>query len=185
MSSKLFLIRGARIENQINLIMESSTYRTLRQNLRFLTTKKRQLATDPVIIKQSEITPAAESKIITINTIAASGGKSYNTSVQFDGIGFEDADTPNNITFVGSDGEDYYMKSIELKRKNVKVSCNCLDFYHRFAAHNDRDNSLHGNPPPPYTPTSDRKSDNPKKVPGVCKHIIKTIDSLKKSGMVR
>ena len=183
-SLKMFLIRGSRILDQMNSLTEASTYRTLRDNLKFLTTKKRQLATDPVMIQSSTTVPLVSAKMLEIKSIAISNGERYNVTIQFEGVQYEEVDTQQNVTFTGPDNEDYHIKHIELKRKNVKVRCDCLDFYHRFAAHNTRDKSLYGTPPPPYTPKTDRPSDNPRQVPGVCKHIIKTVESLKQSGLV-
>ena len=180
----MFLIRGSRIIDQISQLNEASTYRTLRDNLKHLQTKKRQLATAPVTIQSSQMVPSTPSNVLEIKSIAVSNGDRYNVTVQFEGVTFEDEDTQQNVTFTGADGEEYHIKYIELKRKNVKVRCDCLDFYHRFAAHNTRDKSLYGTPPPPYTPKTDRASDNPRQVPGVCKHIIKTVESLKQSGLV-
>ena len=162
----------------------STKYPMLRQNIEQLNTKKRQYATDTVKVTKHEMIVSKPSGVLEIKAVIANNGKNYDTIIQFSGVKYEDEDTPKNITFTASDNQEYNVPSLQLKEKNVKVRCNCLDFYHRFAQHNASDGSLQGKTPVPYQPTTDRGSDNPKKLPGVCKHLIKTIDSLKQSGLV-
>lgn len=64
----------------------------------------------------------------------------------------------------------------DLEATDVKVVCNCLDFYWRFAMWNFNDGSLLGPKPKPYVKKTNRAPNNPSKTPGICKHIISTID---------
>ena len=162
----------------------STKYPTLRTNIEQIATKKRQHVTGPVQIKKSVLVASEPSGVLEVKSTVHSGEKAYATVIQFSGVKYQGEDNPNNSTFTGSDGSEHHMVPLVLKEKNVKVTCNCLDFYHRFAPHNNKDGSLHGNYVP-YVPTSDRASDNPNGRPGVCKHIIKTVESLKLSGIVK
>ena len=97
---------------------------------------------------------------------------------------FEPEDAASNTTFRGADNNEYHIQPIPLNGSNVRVRCNCLDFYYRFAAWNAGDNSLQGRPAPPYNPKGERPPVNPTRVPGVCKHVIKVVDRLKQGRIV-
>ena len=104
----------------------------------------------------------------------------------FDGVIYDDADQADNTSFTGSDGEEHHIEPINLSRNNVKVACNCLDFYWRFSTWNHGANSLNGNPPPPYQKKNpNRPPVNPQRRPGVCKHILKMAIALKNANIVR
>ena len=161
----------------------NTKYPTLRSNIDQMNTKKRQRATAPVQIQNYSIVPSVPSKMIEFKISVKSADTQYETVVQFSGINYSDGQSGDTKSFVGADGEEYNIKPIVLKDKNVKVKCNCLDFYHRFAPYNNKDGSLKGDYVP-YVPTTDRPSDNPKKLPGVCKHLIKSIESIKRAGLI-
>ena len=76
------------------------------------------------------------------------------------------------------------MQAIILAKNTLRCHCNCLDFYWRFASFNAKDKSLIGKAPKPYKPVSNRGPVNPKKVPGVCKHLLATFKAMKHSGTV-
>jgi len=189
MDEKLQIIRGKRIQDQLDkeVLEERSTYNDLEKNvLNFEPmTTKRQHATQPIRITQIFYLPFIGTKNLSVESVAASDGTNYNPKIIFNQIEFEDEDTQNNITFKGKDGNEYHMQPINLAEKTVRVRCNCLDFYWRFAAFNAKDQSLIGTAPKPYQRVSNRGPVNPKQTPGVCKHIIQTMKALKDAGMVR
>ena len=201
MELKLQIIRGKRINDQLEeLVMERSDVQDLTQNTNnFLpVSRKRQNATDPIQITQMEILPYVGTKTLNIDALAKSpntkpaeqrqpGEKAftdYNTKVIFNQVVFEPESTDENVSFVAKDGNEYHMQPIELNSNTVRVNCNCLDFYWRFKSYNAKDQSLAGRAPPPYKPVSNRGPSNIKRVPGLCKHLLKTIEALKQSGMV-
>jgi len=179
---KFKTIRGARVLQQI----DETSIEDLRQNIEqgFPKTTKRQYATDPVHIVSMKMQPFTQTGDLKIDASAKSGEKVYNPEIIFNNVEFSKEDTDSNITFVGSDNEEYNITPINLANKNVKVKCNCMDFRWRFAVWNSNDDSLIGNPPPPYRKKTDRAPANPQRVPGVCKHLIKTISALRDAGMV-
>lgn len=180
------LVRGARILQAINYI-EEMTLVDLEKSIvtGFPATTKRQHATDPVQIVQLKLNPYTHTTDLLAEAVANSGGRKYDTKVLFLDVTYEDEDTNNNITFVATDGDNYHIVPISLSTCNVKVRCNCLDFYYRFANWNGRDEALYGNPPPPYRrKTQNRPPVNPDQVPGLCKHVIKTVQSLREAGLV-
>lgn len=92
----------------------------------------------------------------------------------------------NEVDFVHR-GKTYKIDPVSPDSSDVRVSCNCLDFRFRFAYYNKNDGSLYGNPPPPYVkaPGSNRGPANPRRTPGVCKHLLSLFQHLQHMGVVR
>ncbi len=189
MEDKYHIIRGKRIGDQLGdlELYEQSTYVGLERNvLNFIpVTKKRQHAVDPIRIISLETLPFIGTKNLNVSAGAASDGTNYNPVIIFNAVDFDDEDQQDNVTFKAKDGNDYHIKPLDLNQHTVRVRCDCLDFYWRFAAFNAKDKSLIGTAPKPYQRISNRLPANPQQVPGVCKHIIATVKALKHSGMVR
>lgn len=178
------LIRG---ENFSNFLLERSTHDQLYANIEraFPDTKKRQHATNEVRIQNLTMLPYVGMKMIHVFADVTSNSDSkYKVGIQFLGVEFSEVANSSVTTFVGRDGEEYHVKPIELSASNVKVKCECLDFYWRFAAYNAPDKSLIGKAPPPYTKKTNRPPANPSRTPGVCKHIIKVVERLKTLNIV-
>ena len=152
-------------------------------------TKKRQFSTQPLTGTEIKITPYKGTKSLLMRTIINSdSGKQYQTSIMFTRVKYvddiEDVDDPNSIVeFMASDGEEYAIERIDLKKNDVKVRCECLDFRWRFADYNASKKALYGRKPPPYVPKGNRPPVNPNHVPGVCKHLIKSFEIMMESGL--
>lgn len=184
--STLKLIRGARIEQQLEQLDEATYAELERNTMNFVpASKKRQWVVNPIQVTKMEISPARESQTIIIQAEVNSNGNLYAPKMTFDGVIYEDGDQDNNVSFTGSDGEEYHIMPIELNKANCKLACNCLDFYWRFANQNHSAGSLDGNPPGAYQKKTDRAPVNPQNVPGVCKHLLKLAIELKDNGIVR
>ncbi len=180
MCKKLQLIRGQRILNQLN----ETSVNALRQNAKQIPAGDREAAAGPIQVQKLELTPSQPSGTLQIDAETHHEGNTYTTTILFEDVIFEDSDQGDNITFKGSDGEMYNIMPIKLSQNNAKVRCECLDFYWRFAPFNAQDGSLLGQSPGPYQKKSQRKPVNPNRVPGVCKHLIKTIETLQQSKVV-
>lgn len=183
---KLHVIRGQRIIDQLKML-EEATYAELERNTlnSMPPTERRQWVTAPVQIKKLEFIPAQESQNLLVKATVINDGTKYTSTALFDKVIYDEADQANNITFTGTAGEEYHVEPIDLAHHNIKVNCDCLDFYWRFATWNHQKNSLNGHPPPPYQRKTNRPPVNPRQVPGVCKHLLKTISALKETGIVR
>ena len=183
METNLKLVRGARV---IQVLDEDSTYPDLYTNIQrgFPNTTKRQHATGPVVVQNTQYTPYAANGGLQINSEVRSGGNLYTPVIQLLNVDFQQNDEPTNVTFKATNDQDYHVVPVRLTDHNVKVRCNCLDFYHRFAVWNHADNSLFGPKPPPYQrKTTDRPEVNPQRVPGFCKHLIKLFQELEHEGL--
>lgn len=185
METNLKTVRGVRVVQALN---EDSTYPGLYTNIQraFPHTQKRQHATGPIAITRMEYLPYAQNGVLQVNAEVRSDGTAYTPVVQFTQVQFEPNDTPENVTFKGADDNDYHIQPVQLPTTNVKVRCNCLDFYYRFAAWNATDKSLYGPAFPPYQrKTTTRPEVNPDHVPGLCKHLIKVFQQTEQEGLTR
>lgn len=190
--NQLKLIRGARIVKQIREefphFLDETTYAELeRDTLRFIPpSERRQFATDPIIVNRMEFDPFVNSNDLKVEATVHSNasGKNYDVVILFMNVTFEDSDQHDNISFRGGDKQEYHVIPININQSNVKVRCECLDFYWRFARYNFADGSLYGPKPPPYQKKTDRPPANMNQTPGVCKHIMKTVMALNDTGII-
>jgi hypothetical protein len=194
MDEKHMVLRGARVLQQLadqeqkkSQIDEVSTVPDLDQNIRtaFPHTKKRQHVVHEVTIANVEYIPYIGMKMLHVRSTSMSNSHAYSQSMQFLRVEFENAESDTAATFQASDGSDYHIVPVDLTNHNVKVRCNCLDFHFRFANYNSSDKSLVGRPPPPYQrKTQNRPSVNPDQVPGMCKHLLKLVETLQANGVI-
>jgi hypothetical protein len=178
------LLRGQRILNQLN---EESSFNGLYREIErgFPDTRARQHATGEVAVANIKYVPAQGK--LQVDATTRSNMHEYKSSIMFLTVQYEPQGGENITTFVGPGNAEYHIQPIDLSMSSVKVRCNCLDFFYRFATWNANDSSLLGSKPPLYqrVPGSTRPPVNPARVPGVCKHVIKTVDMLRRSGIVR
>lgn len=192
MEIKLEVIRGKRINDQLEanalkLIAERSTVDQLKTKTdAFLPmTVKRGKAMHDLAIPGTPIYRAAiGTKVLTITTdvVSQSGEqKVYKTTIIVNRVEFEDENTNDNITVTGADKQEYNFKPIPLGQNTVRVHCPCLDFHYRFRSYNARDKSSAFGAPKPYkkVPGSTRGPSNINRTPGLCKHLLATIEGLK------
>ncbi len=168
--------------------MQESSLQSLETNIKrgFPNTKKRQYATGTVQIPNMKMTPYVPSQALLVDAQATNEGRRNNPQIFFRGIVFEPEETQTNVTFTGSDNQEYnIVQAVPINIENVQVRCTCLDFHYRFAQQNARDGSLYGPAPPKYKrKTETRPPANPMKVPGMCKHLLKLEEELQKTGIV-
>jgi len=178
-----YFIRGKRVADALE---EDATMPQLHQNIvkGFPNTKKRQHVTNEVNIRNVEFIPFDTSGVLRVSAEAISNGTKYVPTIQFRDVQYMQGDTITNVTFTGVDGKDYSVEKITLPDHTIKVNCNCMDFYYRFATNNYSDDALDGDPPPLYHKKTDRPPVNPMQVPGVCKHLLKLVERLKQLNVV-
>lgn len=170
-------------EDSDDLLLELNYNALLRNTETNFDTPRKQNATR-VQIRDVEFIPSLRDG--TLTAVGKSEGKDhdYITKLVFSNIKFVGEKDTHHVSVTGSDGTDYHFSPIKIGGgHHIKVNCECLDFYYRFAAWNHAKKALDGKPPTPYIKKTNRPPVNPKKVPGVCKHIIKFIDQLKSEGV--
>lgn len=169
--------------------MEEASIRDLETNIQrgFPNTKARQHAVGPIQVPLVKLTPYVPSQALLAESQANNQGRRYNPEIFFQAVTFENEESATNITFTGSDNQEYNIaQPIPLAGNNVQVRCNCLDFHYRFSRLNAKNNALYGQPAPPYhrVPGSNRPPANPAQVPGMCKHLLAMVDEMQKMGIV-
>lgn len=177
------IIRGSVIARYL---AETSTVPDLERNIQvgFPNTRKRQHVTHEVRVADMEYIPYIGTKMLHVKSDTNSNGHAYHQAIQFNNVVFEPQDTPENITAQDAAGTDFHVQPIKLNNINVRVRCNCLDFYYRFATWNFNDKSLVGPKPAPYVRKTNRPPVNPDATPGLCKHLLAVVEDLQKSGLV-
>lgn len=188
LDKKGIFLRGPRILAQLELA--ETTLGQLQQRTKMVQppSTARQNAVGPVQVKQILLVPMrgqrdhgqlkAEAKV-------QNGPSTYDSTILFFDVVYEGEDRPDNITFTGSDKQDYHVLPIQLTRNNAEVRCTCLDFYFTFSVWNNQDRSLYGDPAPPYVRKTDRAERNPTRQPGMCKHLLKVMQELRNERLVR
>lgn len=186
---KGIFLRGARFEHQVKLDETSLAQLQNKTQLVQPASKARQNAVAPLQVKSLVLVAMrgqrddghlkAEAKVL-------SGPTTYDSTILFYDVVYEDEDRPDNITFTGSDKQEYHVEPIQLGRNNVEVRCTCLDFYFTFSAWNTNDKALYGEPAEPYVrKTTTRPERNPTHQSGMCKHILAVVKELRNERLVR
>ena len=151
----------------------------------FPNTTKRQHIFNQVQITGMRLVPYVGMRTLNAMGTVSSNGNTYNPTIVFLRVVFEPDETDQNVTFKASDGKMYNVQPIEKDLSNIKVRCNCLDYYYRFSYTNRTDGSHQPPNSKPYVRRTDNYPPaNPLKVPGVCKHILKLADYLEKTDII-
>lgn len=178
-----------RLKGRIVEQLLETTVRELENNVNAMQSDLRQNATTPVMVNSMKLIPMRgqrESGVLKVEAQVTSKDRKYNPVVQFEEVQFEDTDRTDNVSFTGPGKQEFHVMPINLAQNDVKVRCDCLDFYYTFSSYNNSDGSLYGEPFPPYQrKTTTRPPRNPAHKPGMCKHLLRVIQELKNEGVVR
>lgn len=168
------------------VLLEDSNYNTLYRNIQtgFPNTTRRQHAVGEVFMIGVEYVPNPQQSTLQINGQCRSHGHMYRPVIIFANVEYHPDHVQGSVTVSNPNGSRIHVTPVQTSQ-NVQVRCTCLDFYFRFSHYNDGDNSLAGPPMPPYQrKTTDRPPANPAQVPGLCRHLIKLVDSMKTTGLI-
>jgi hypothetical protein len=92
----------------------------------------------------------------------------------------------NTVRIKATTGEEVTIVPINLRDNIVRVRCDCLDFYYRFAPWNFSNDDIYGPKPKPYVrKTNHYPPANPSRSPGICKHVMKLAQACQEAGIVR
>lgn len=159
------------------LLIETSTVHQLKSNTKVFMGPDREKKASQVQLTHVEYVPAIQNGILTVKANTRSSNKTYDTTIQFSKVKFVQAETPYAVP-LDLAGEEIFIMPLKARENDVQVHCTCMDFYWRFAMHNNHNDSLIGKPPQPYVKKTDREPLNPDEVPGVCKHLVKLVEHL-------
>lgn len=205
-TTKYMLLRGARVLRQIEECecedherLTETTYGDLERNVMNFQppTKKRQHALAPLQIQGMEFSPIPNAGNLLVEGIVNNSqsetkmNAQYAPKILFSEVEFhqpegeEEVSNPNTLTIEGKNGKEFTISPLILNKNNVKVGCNCLDFWWRFSFYNHRDQSLLGYDMGFYKKRTQRPPVNPRQVPAMCKHLLKLAIELKNNRIVR
>jgi hypothetical protein len=141
-------------------------------------TRMRQHATGPIIIESLRWTPFLGVKTLFIKAEARNEDRHYTPMILFKNVDYDG----DGITIIASDGLEYSFDKLSLENQDVLLRCNCPDFYWRFNYYDYIDRSLYGNKRGKYESKGGLPA-NPKKLPGMCKHLMKMSEALRDAGL--
>lgn len=144
----------------------------------FPNTRMRQHAVDPIVIESLRWTPFVGVKTLFVKAEARNEDRRYSPVVLIKGIEYG----TDGIEITGSDGLRYKLKKPSLENSEILVRCQCADFNWRFNFYDHLDASLYGSKRKKYESKGGPPA-NPKQMPGLCKHLIKTVMALQDSGL--
>jgi hypothetical protein len=117
-------------------------------------------------------------------------GITYDSNMLFKDVEFQEADSPNVVTFKANNGEEYHIIPVVRNLHGVELNCTCLDYMWRFWQQNYQKDVQFGKGPNPYIrktppPPEGYPYANPEQVTGMCKHLIKLSDNLQQKGILK
>lgn len=147
----------------------------------FPNTTKRQHATDPIRITSFAWTPFLGMKTLFLRVRAQNEDRVYKPIILFRDVNYDDDD----VYFTAADdGKEYHCGRLSAGNTDVLVRCECQDFYWRFNYYDYIDRSLYSRKRTPYEATTDRGPVNPMEMPGICKHLMKTMEVVRGMGFI-
>ncbi len=144
----------------------------------FPRTTMRQHAVDPIVVESLRWTPFVGMKTLFIKGSTRNEDRHYNTIILFKNVDY----AKNEVRITANDGKEYKFGKLSLESTDVVLRCNCNDFYWRFNYYNHLDRSLYGTKRSKYESQGGPPA-NPTESPGMCKHLMKTAQILRESGI--
>jgi hypothetical protein len=168
-----------------NIPLIETTLATLQSDTESGFDTPRKTTAGRVQVNEKIFNAMPRNSIVGVTAKTRSSAKEYVTRMLFSNIDYVEEEGADTSTFTSADGTGYVVRAIGYQDNDVKVGCNCLDFYYRFAVWNSKDGSLLGSVPPPYVKKTDREPANPNQVAGMCKHLIALTDELRRERFLK
>jgi hypothetical protein len=163
------------------ILLELTLYQLNRSTQNGFDAKRKQAA-PRMNLTNVKYTPTMENGkqglTVTSDCISGDSGNHYKQVIVFQKVKLLPEDSPQARTFEGPDGQPFHVDNYSLQAADVKVRCNCLDFYWRFTNFNFKQRALQGDPNPPYVRKTNRPPVNPMQKPGICKHIYQLLKTV-------
>lgn len=155
-------------------LFESSIEDLYKSTVRaFPRTTKRQHAVDPIIMEQLRWLPFLGVKTLFIKGHARNENRHYDTIILFKNVDY----TKKEVKITAIDGKIYNFGKLQIENTDASLRCTCPDFNWRFNYYNSLDKSLYGTKRSKYE--GHGAPANPLQLPGMCKHLIATVQVLK------
>jgi hypothetical protein len=151
----------------------------------FPETTKRQHATSTIKITHLNWVPYLGMKTLFVKGLAQNEGREHNPIIIFKGVQYREQTGKNIIPLIINSGQKYLLDQLSFEKNEVLVRCDCKDHQWRFCHTNAVDRSLYGRDRKKYEAKYRPGSANPKKLPGLCKHLMVLGKVLKESGIIQ
>lgn len=132
-------------------------------------------------VKIVKMIPLVGNATLTVNA-EAYGTKKYALTMTFYNIDYSEEQTKDYPLSVRPEqGTQLYMPQLNEDGYPVQIRCSCPDFRFTWAEWDKKEGALSGRNFPRYVrKTTTRPSRNPKKAPGLCKHLFNLVERLKR-----
>lgn len=168
-------------------LFEKQTIPQLQQSVitGFPRTKKRQHDVSSVDVDNITYTPfrykSTQRLRVNCNT-STDAGNVHKVIIELRNV---ECNSVDGVSIPSTDNRSLVVAPVALNNTYVGVSCDCPDYIFRFATHNIKNDCHVGPIPPTYIrKTTTKPEANPRKIPGMCKHIMRSVEEIKKVGLI-
>jgi hypothetical protein len=145
----------------------------------FPRTRKRQHAVDPIVIESLHLTPFLGMRTLFIKAEARNQMRHYNPIILLKNINYDG----KGAKIQDNEGVIHEFDPLSLENTDVVLRCNCPDFRWRFNYYDHLDHSLYGRTAPKYVANGKGPPANPLELPGMCKHLMRTVQVMHDLGI--
>ena len=151
----------------------------------FPNTRKRQNSVNEISITNLSFVPFLGVRTLFVKGLARNElkGTEYNPMILFKNVRYYDSKNPHLAELSTSNGSKYFFERLNTNQ-DVVLRCGCQDFYWRFNYEDHIDRSLYGRKKRKYEAKINPGSANPRKLPGMCKHLMQLVRSLDNNGIL-
>jgi hypothetical protein len=140
----------------------------------FPLTTKRQHSTQTIEISNVSFTPFLGFKTLYCKCLAQNEGRENNCIILFKNVNYhKNKDAKGLIEIADLTKNKYFLEYLSKENTDMLVRCSCKDWFWRGCHFLKIDHSLYGKDRKPYEALYNPGSANPKKMPILCKHLIR------------
>lgn len=138
-------------------------------------------------VKVLNMKPLVGNATLTVNAEAFGKKSKYPMTMTFYNVEYSENQTRDYPLAVTPErGTQFFMPQLEEDGNPVQIRCSCKDFQFTWAPWNKEESALSGRNFPKYKrKTETRPERNPVKAPGLCKHLIKLTEKLKRDKVLK
>lgn len=140
-------------------------------------TRMRQNATDTVVVDHLDWVAFRGVGTLFVKATVKNEGRKNESIVLFKGVRYREGRGKGVVPVATSDGKTVFLEALSSSVTDVNVRCTCADFMYRFNYYDHVDKSLFGRKRRKYEGLG-LWAANPLEMPGMCKHLMKTMKAL-------
>jgi hypothetical protein len=152
----------------------------------FPNTKKRQHVVDDINLNGLSWLPYKGVKTLYVkgHTQNINNDHRHDPIILFKKVIYHDNKGDNIIKLNDKNGKSFFINQLN-DTNDVVIRCPCEDFKWRFNYTDNIDKSLYGRVRRKYNASNEPGSSNPKMMPGVCKHIMQMMKTMRQLGILK